>query len=41
MNDFDALTDDWDFISQTSTKIELIDISGGGEPDDVLTFERN
>ena len=41
MNDFDDLTDDWDFISQTSTKIELIDISGGGEPDDLLTFERN
>jgi hypothetical protein len=41
MNDFDDLSDDWDFISQTSTKIELIDISGGGEPDDVLTFERN
>jgi hypothetical protein len=41
MNDFDGLTDDWDFISQTSTKIELIDISGGGEPDDLLTFEKN
>ncbi len=40
-NDFDDLTDDWDFISQTSTKIELIDIGGGGEPDDLLTFERN
>lgn len=41
MNDFDDLTDDWDFISQSSTKIELIDISDGGEPDDLLTFERN
>jgi len=41
MNDFDDLTDDWDFISQTSTKIELIDISGGGEADDYLTFEKN
>jgi hypothetical protein len=41
MNDFDDLTDDWDFISQSSTKIELIDISGGGEPDDLLTFEKN
>jgi len=41
MNDFDDLTDDWDFISQTSTKIELIDISGVGEPDDLLTFEKN
>ncbi len=41
MNDLDDLTDDWDFILQTSTKIELIDISGGGEPDDLLTFEKN
>jgi len=41
MNDFDDLTDDWDFISQSSSKIELIDISGGGEPDDLLTFEKN
>ena len=41
MNPFDDLTDDWDFISQTSTKIELIDISGDAEPDDLLTFERN
>ncbi len=41
MNDFDDLTDDWDFISQSSTKIELIDVSGGGEPDDLLTFEKN
>lgn len=41
INDFDGLTDDWDFISQTSTKIELIDISGGGEPDDLITFKRN
>ncbi len=41
MNDLDDLTDDWDFILQTSTKIELIDISGGGEPDDLSTFEKN
>lgn len=41
MNDFDDLTDDWDFISQSSTKIELIDISGGVEQDDFLTFEKN
>jgi hypothetical protein len=41
INDFDELSDEWDFISQTSTKIELIDISGDGEPDDLLTFERN
>ena len=40
MNGLDDLTDDWDFISQTSTKIELIDIIGGVEPDDLLTYER-
>ncbi len=40
-NDFNDLTDDWDFISQTPTRLELIDISGGGEPDDLLTLERN
>ena len=26
---FEDLNDDWDFISQSSTKIELIDVSGG------------
>lgn len=41
VNNLDELTDDWDFISQTSNKIGLIDISGGDEPDDYLTFERN
>lgn len=40
-NDFDDLTDDWDFVSQSPTRIELIDISGGGSGTDYLTFERN
>ena len=40
-NDFGDLNDDWDFISQTSTKIELIDISGGNGGTDYLTFEKN
>ena len=37
-NDFDDLNDDWDFISQSSNKIELIDISGGNGGTDYLTF---
>jgi len=40
-NDFQDLNDDWDFISQSSTKIELIDISGGSGGTDYLTFEKN
>jgi hypothetical protein len=40
-NDFEDLNDDWDFISQTPTKIELIDISGGNGGTDYLTFEKN
>lgn len=40
-NDFEDLDDDWDFVSQTSTKIELIDISGGNGGTDYLTFEKN
>ena len=40
-NDFEDLNDDWDFISQTATKIELIDISGGNGETDYLTFEKN
>ena len=40
-NDFEDLNDDWDFISQSSTKIELIDISGGNGGIDYLTFQKN
>jgi hypothetical protein len=40
-NDFEDLNDDWDFISQSSIKIELIDVSGGNGGTDYLTFERN
>jgi len=39
--DFEELSDDWHFISQTSTKIELIDVSGGNGGTDYLTFEKN
>lgn len=40
-NDFEDLNDDWDFISQSESKIELIDISGGNGGTDYLTFQRN
>ncbi|NNM19121.1 MAG: hypothetical protein HKP24_11210 [Croceitalea sp.] len=40
-NDFEDLTDDWDFIQQSSSRMELIDRSDDGEPDDLLTFEKN
>lgn len=40
-NDFEDLNDDWDIISNTSSKIELIDISGGNGGTDNLTFEKN
>ena len=38
--DFEELSDDWDIVSYTSTKIELIDISGGNGGTDYLTFEK-
>lgn len=40
-NAFEELNDDWDFISQSSNKIELIDVSGGNGGTDYLTFEKN
>ncbi|MGA9269181.1 MAG: hypothetical protein WBV45_01075 [Lutimonas sp.] len=40
-NDFEDLNDDWDIISQSSAKIELIDVSGGNGGTDYLTFEKN
>ncbi|MFN9596564.1 MAG: hypothetical protein ACK560_07225 [Bacteroidota bacterium] len=40
-NNFQDLNDDWDFISQSETKIELIDISGGSGGTDYLTFVKN
>ena len=38
---FEELSDDWHFISQSETKIELIDVSGGNGGTDYLTFEKN
>jgi len=40
-NDFEELNGDWDFISNSLTKIELIDVSGGNGGTDYLTFEKN
>lgn len=37
--DFNELSDDWNIISHSATKIELIDESGDGEID-LLTFEK-
>ena len=37
---FEELSDDWEIIRYTSTKIELIDISGGNGGTDYLTFEK-
>jgi len=38
---FEELSDDWDIISVSNTKIELIDVSGGNGGTDYLTFEKN
>ncbi|NHF58183.1 hypothetical protein FK220_002440 [Flavobacteriaceae bacterium TP-CH-4] len=37
---FEELSDDWDIVSYSNTKIELIDISGGDGSTDYLTFEK-
>lgn len=37
----DELTDDWDIISYSDTKIQLVDVSGGNGGTDYLTFEKN
>ena len=38
--DFQDLTDDWEILTYTSSKIELRDISGGNGGTDLLTFEK-
>ena len=40
-NDFEDLNDDWDIVSISATRIELIDVSGGNGGTDRLTFEKN
>ena len=39
--DFEDLSDDWDILERTGTKIRLVDVSGGGGGTDYLTFEKN
>ncbi len=40
-NDFEDLSDDWDIVSRSATRLELVDVSGGNGGTDYLTFERN
>lgn len=40
-DNFADLSDDWDIVSVSSTKIDLIDISGGNGGTDTLTFIKN
>ena len=40
-SDFEDLNDDWDIVSVTATKIELMDVSGGNGGTDFLNFEKN
>jgi len=40
-NDFEDLNDDWDILSVTASKMELVDVSGGNGGTDFLTFEKN
>lgn len=39
--DFSDLTDDWNIVSYTATKIQLVHVSGGNGGTDYLTFEKN
>lgn len=38
-NDFEDLNEDWDIISSSDIKIELVHVSGGNGGTDFLTFE--
>ena len=40
-HDFEDLNDDWDVMSFSSNRIDLIDISGGNGGTDILVFEKN
>lgn len=39
--DFEEISDDWHVLKNTSSKIELEDVSGGNGGTDLLTFEKN
>lgn len=38
---FEEISEDWRVVSQSATKIELVNISGGNGGTDYLTFEKN
>jgi hypothetical protein len=40
-NDFEELNDDWDIVSTSATRIELIDEGDSNADTDRLTFEKN
>jgi hypothetical protein len=40
-SNFEELTEDWNIISYTSTKIQLTHVSGGNGGTDFITFEKN
>lgn len=40
-NIFDDLNDDWDIVSTSATRIELIDVGDSSADTDRLTFEKN
>jgi len=40
-NDFESLNEDWNIVSRSSTRIELIHVSGGNGGTDYLTFEKS
>lgn len=40
-SDFEDLNDDWDIVSVTSSRIELLDVSGGNGGTDRLVFTKS
>ena len=38
---FKEISDDWKVVTQSATKIELVNVSGGNGGTDYLTFEKN
>ena len=39
--DFEEISEDWDIVERTSTKVRLRHVSGGDGSVDTLTFEKN
>jgi hypothetical protein len=40
-SNFEELTEDWNIIERTDTKIKLVHVSGGNGGTDYITFEKN